>query len=121
VTWAEVGELAKNFSGALSSALVFLESQHPILPLNPRLRGELSVVSAILAAVAGFGAHRYAKTYGRLRLGWVFLTLAVASLMVIIWLSGDETMSAYFVSLSARWFYVLFYVFLGGAIGGLLR
>ena len=52
-----VVEALKNFSGAVSSALVFVEGKYRILHVNPRLRDELDNVSAIIAVVAGLGAH----------------------------------------------------------------
>jgi drug/metabolite transporter (DMT)-like permease len=108
--------------GAASSALVLLDYKYPILPLNPKFREGLALVSAIFAAVAGLGAHKFAKRSGRLILGWIFLAAALVVLVAIFWLSDEpSSLSRETTSLAARTAYVSLFVFLGGASGGFLR
>jgi hypothetical protein len=121
VTWDKVGETAKSFSGAASSALVLLDSKYSILPLNPRLRDELLLVSIILAMVAGWGAHQYAKKRNSLLVGGLSLCFAILVLMAILWLRVDQSSPPARISAAAQGSHVLFFVFLGGAIGGFLR
>ena len=119
---ADFGEILKNLSGAVSSALVLLDYKYPILPLNPKLREGLALVSAIFAAVAGLGAHQFAKRSHRLILGWIFLAAALIVLVAIFWLSNEpSSLSPKTISTAARVAYVVFFVFLGAAIGGFLR
>jgi hypothetical protein len=66
ITLADVGEFFKNFGGAASSLLAFAESKYPILPINSPIRERFSLVAAIFAVVAGFGADQSAKRSGRL-------------------------------------------------------
>ena len=121
VTFDEFLETIKNLNGVVSSALVFIEEKYPLLPLNPRIREDGHRVAALLALVAGFGAHQYAKRSGRLKLGWIALVLAIVMVGLIFWFSAGPSFSPQAVSVSARIVYVLFFVFLGGAIGGFLR
>lgn len=118
---AEIGETLKNLSGIVSSVLVFVESKYPILPLNPKIREDSNYVAAIFAVIAGFGAHRFAKSSGRQIFGWAFLGLAFLDLVVIRWLVGTPPLSPHTTSMGGTLTYVLFFLFLGGAVGGFLR
>lgn len=114
-------EGAKNVNGIVTSGLVFIEEKFPLLPLNPRIREDSHRVAALLALVAGFGAHRYAKSSGKLVLGWICLAMTVLSVFLIFWLTRTSWVSPQSAALAARFAYVFFFVFLGGAIGGFLR
>lgn len=122
MTPSDIGEIFKNLSGVVSSALVVVDSKYPILPINPRLHQGLVLVSIILAAVAGFGGRQFAQRSGRLALGWSFLAVAVLVLGLLLWLSSDPaSLSPNTIRSLARFGYVLFFLFLGGAFGGFLR
>lgn len=121
MTGAEVFELLKNFSGVISSALVFFETEFPVLPLNPKIREDSNGVAAVVAVIAGFGAHQYAKRSGKLVLGGVALGLALVTIGCIFWLAAGTALSPHAESIAARVVYVLLFVFLGSAVGGFLR
>jgi len=121
VTFDEFLETLKNLNGVVTSALVFIEEKYPLLPVNPRIREDGHRVAALLALVAGFGAHQYAKRSGKIVLGWIGLGLAIVMVLLIFWLSRGPSISPQAAALDARIAYVLFFVFLGGAIGGFLR
>ena len=117
--WGDIAEVLKNLSGAVSSLAVLAENKYSILHLNPKISEDVGVVSAILAAVAGFGAHQLTKRSGRIVFGWIGLGLCVVTLLVILWLaSNPSSLSPETVSYAARATYVLFFTFVGGAIGG---
>lgn len=120
MTFDEIVEYAKNVNGIVTGGLVFLEEKLVLLPLNPRIRDEWAHVAALLALVTGFGAHRYAKKTGRQRLGWVSVGLTVITSIVIIWLARTASISPQSASDSARVAYVLFFIFVGSAVGGFL-
>jgi hypothetical protein len=111
VTFDEFLETLKNINGVVTSALVFIEEKYPLLPLNPRIREDGHRVAALLALVAGFGAHQYAKRSGRLRLGWIALVPALVMVGLIYWFAAGPSFSPQAASLSARIVYVLLLCF----------
>jgi len=118
---AGILEVAKNLSGLPSSLAALGESKVHVLPMNPRISNHLWWVAAILAALAGFGAHKFAKQKGRLVLGWISLALAIVALLAILVLSREPSwLSPETASLAAHFAYVLFFVFVGGTFGGFL-
>ena len=120
MTFDEFLEYAKNLNGVVTSALVFVEEKFVLLPLNPRIREDADRVAALLALVTGFGAHRYAKKSGKQVLGWISLGLTILTTITIFWLARTTSVSPQTASSAARVAYVLFFVFLGGAVGGFL-
>jgi len=60
----------------------------------------------VVAVVAGFGAHQYAKRSGKLVLGWVSLALAVIMIGGIFWLTAGMPFSPHAESIAARVAYV---------------
>ena len=120
MTFSDFLEKLKNLNGLISSALVFMEDKYPVLPVNPAIREDSHRLAALLALVAGFGAYRYAKGSGKLVLGWVFLATAIVMVGLIFWLSGEPSISAQSIRVTARLAYILFFVSVGGSIGGFL-
>lgn len=116
-------DLAKNFVGIATSLVALADTKFSLLPINPGIRDQLIWLSVVLALLAGFGGHQYAKRSGKIWFGWMAFGLAVASAFVILaggqgsldWLSPQS------VSLTSRIAYVGFFASLGGAFGGFLR
>ena len=121
MTFADFTDKCKNFGGAVSALLVAVDSKYPMLPVNPMIRRDLDYVAALLGAVAGFGAYQFAKRSGKLVLGWVFLALTVLALLATLVLTGHAVLSPEVTSLTVRIAYVLFFLALGGSIGGFLK
>ncbi|MGC2468012.1 MAG: hypothetical protein WA517_22670 [Candidatus Acidiferrum sp.] len=115
-------EVVKNLSGAVSSFLAWVESEYPILPLNPAIGKHLLKVSALFAFLAGVIAHQIARRTKGIKPGVISFVLALVTLGAIFWLaSGPSVLSPEANSLIVRYAYVLFFVFLGGTVGGILR
>jgi hypothetical protein len=116
----KIAEALKSCSGIVGSLLAILQLKVSLLPINPVIAEDWWIPTSILALLAGFGTHRSAKSLGKHTLGWGCLVLAIALLLFLITLTTVQPLSPEAASVAAHWVYVLFFVSIGGAIGGFL-
>jgi len=112
----------KNVGGAASSIIALVDYKYPLLPVNPKIRGTLTLVSAIFALLVGIGCHQTAKALRKLWVGWLSISPALAVLGAIFWLASDpSSLSPQAVSLLVKIAYVMFFSLRGGAVGGFFQ
>ena len=110
----------KYLGGCVAAALLYVDRTYEIIPVTAPVR-KWGVIAAILAVVAGLGAHQSA---GRLRepsVGWGFFWFAVIDLLMLIGLvSVHLPPSVQAAASAAPILYALLFILLGGALGGFL-
>jgi hypothetical protein len=110
----------KNFGGVLAAVLQFLDDRYEVIPVDPLVR-TWGLIAAIIAVVAGLGAHQSAKRLKDPSVGWVFFWSSVADLVALICvITLNIPLPALAAASAARVLYALFFILLGGAVGGFL-
>jgi hypothetical protein len=121
MTAKEFFDRAKDCLSLLQAALPFVEKSFPFLPVNPAVREELWIVSTLVAVVAGFGTYRSTKISTNTR-SWLWLwgiILFVVFLLLQIGLGHGLNLGPV-QPWATRALYVLLFLTLGMAIGGVL-
>ena len=113
-------EALKYFGGVAAAALLYIDRTYEFVPVNAQVR-KWGVIAAILAVVAGLGAHQSARRLREPSVGWGFFWCAVIDLLMLIGLVSvhlPPTMQA--ATSAAPILYALLFILLGGALGGFL-
>jgi hypothetical protein len=117
-------EVIKVLVSLLQALLPLLDSNLQFLPVNPKIREDVLVLSIIAALLAGIAAYYSAKKIQPVRYfpGPFGLLLFVISLGAILALANDISLGipTSYISAVIRAAYVLFFFSIGSTIGGFL-
>ncbi len=110
----------KYLGGLAAAALLYADRAYEFIPVGAPIR-KWGVIAAILAVVAGLGAHQSARRLREPSVGWGFFWLAVIDLlMLIVLVSVHLPPSMQAAASAAPLLYALLFILLGGALGGFL-
>ncbi len=113
-------EALKYLAGLAAAALLYIDTMYEVIPVSAPIR-KWGVIAAILAVVAGLGAHQSARRLREPSVGWGFFWFAVIDLLMLIGLVSlhlPPPMQA--AASAAPILYALLFILLGGALGGFL-
>jgi hypothetical protein len=110
----------KYLGGVAAAGLLYLDRTYEFVPVSVQSR-KWGVIAAILAVVAGLGAHQSARPRQDPSVGWGFFWCAVIDLLLLIGLVSVPLPPALHAAASvAPILYALLFILLGGALGGFL-
>jgi hypothetical protein len=110
----------KYLGGVAAAGLLYFDRAYQFVPVSVQSR-KWGVIAAILAIVAGLGAHQSARRRQDPSVGWGFFWCAVIDLLLLIGLVSVPLPPALHAAASvAPILYALLFILLGGALGGFL-
>jgi hypothetical protein len=115
----------KNLLGLLPAVLPLIEKYIDWLPVNPLIRERLWLAGTVAAGLAGLVGYASAKqlSRGRLIVMWIGLICFVIALAILLGITESGltfSLSPEGIAWLERLGYVLIFLFLGLAIGGVL-
>jgi hypothetical protein len=113
-------ETLKNFGGVIAAVLQYIDGRFHVIPVDSQVR-TWGFLAAIIAVVAGLGAHQSSKHVKGPSIGWVFFWSTVGDLVALICvITFNMSLPSQAAASAGRVLYAMFFILLGGALGGFL-